>query len=247
MLTIPSGTLTGPLGRKSAAFLALHAWTCMLIVATLFCANAAAQGQATACSLVHGGGYGPYDYRKDRDKLPQVEPAHFTPEVENLIRGQSGPLGHDIDYTLRAFPNHHRALLAMMRLGERTKSLQADRANHSVECFFKRALHFAPDDTVVRMLYATFLAKADREADAIRQLERATLNAGDNPFSHYNIGLVYVDLKRYDKALRQAHRAMALGFPKPDLMNALKQAGQWKEPSAAAAAPSASEPQAGKD
>jgi len=235
------------LGHTSARCPVLCAYICVLIGAALLPAEVAAQRDAMGCQLGHAGGYGPFDYRIHRDKLPIVEAHHFTPAVETLVSGKSGSLGGDIDYTLRAFPNHHRALLAMMRLGERTKSPQVDRANHSVECFFKRALHFAPDDTVARMLYATFLAKADREADAIRQLERATLNAGDNPFSHYNIGLVYVDLKRYDKALRQAHRAMALGFPKPDLMNALKQAGQWKEPGAdgAASAPAAS--QANKD
>jgi len=38
----------------------------------------------------------------------------------------------------------------------------------------------------------------------------------------------------YDKALVQAHRAMALGFTRPDLRELLEKAGQWKDPEPAA-------------
>lgn len=179
--------------------------------------------------------YGPYDYRTDRDKLPIVEGAHFTLEVEALVRGLTGYLGGDIDYTLRAFPNHHRALLAMMRYGERTKTAQPPSARYTVDCYFQRAVRFKPDDTTARMLFATYLHKNGRTADANQQLEQTLALAGDNAFTHYNAGLVYLDFKNYPKALQQAHTAFALGFTRSELREALKAAGKWVEPPADAA------------
>ena len=60
--------------------------------------------------------FGPFDYRTERGyNLDVVESYHFTPPVEALIRGSSGTIGGDLDYTLRAFPNHDRALNATIR------------------------------------------------------------------------------------------------------------------------------------
>ena len=67
-------------------------------------------------------GYGPHDYRSDKDKLQIVEQYHMTPKVVNLVAGESGYIGGDLDYTLRAFPNHHVALMAMAKLGEKEKT-----------------------------------------------------------------------------------------------------------------------------
>lgn len=60
--------------------------------------------------------FGPFDDRTARGyNLDVVGSYHFTPPVEALIRGASGTIGGDLDYTLRAFPNHHRALNATNR------------------------------------------------------------------------------------------------------------------------------------
>ena len=205
------------------------------VVAAIFTsAPASAQGLGTTCGSVlpAAGQFGPFDYRTDRgNHLSLVEQGHFTPEVEALIRGANSrtPAG-DLDYTLRAFPNHHRALIAMMTYGERTRSPQPAGANYSVECYFDRAVRFRPDDSIVRMIYATFLAGRSRRPEAIQQLEQATAIAPENPFTQYNIGLVYFDLKEYDRALAQAHKAIALGFPQAALREQLRAAGKWTDP-----------------
>lgn len=208
----------------------------------------------SACAQVNAGScgdlannYGPYDYRPDKhvqapgdqmphkEKLNLVEPWHFSPRVESLIGAQSGgmrgPPGGDLDYTLRAFPNHHRALMSVTRYAEKTKSQQPAGLRYSVECYFERAIRFKPDDTIARMLYASFLAKNKRGPEAVAQLESATVLAADNPFSHYNIGLLYFDMKNYGQALVQAHRAMAQGFGRTELRDLLKGVNQWREPS----------------
>lgn len=206
------------------------------------CMSAFAQVDANYCGPLRNG-FGPFDYRPDRDpptpgtgdhthKLGLVEGAHFTKEVELLIRGhRSGDdPGGDIDYTLRAFPNHHRALLAVMRYGEKKASKTPAKLTYAVECYFNRAIRFSPDDAIVRIIYATYLTKNKRTPEAIAQLEQATNIAGDNGFTHYNIGLAYFDMLNYGKALAQAHRAMGLGFERTQLRERLEKAGQWQEP-----------------
>lgn len=206
----------------------------ILVTGLLICVSgvphAWAQSEPSACGSL-ANAYGPYDYRVDRDKLPLVLGAHFTPEVEALIRGKTSITpGGDIDYTLRAIPNNHRALLAMMRLGEKEKTHQPRGSRYSIECWFERAVRFRPDDTIARMLYSTFLGSKGRIPEASRQLEIATTYAKGNAFTHYNIGLHYFDLKNYDQALVQAHKAIELGFSPTLLHNQLQSVGKWSEP-----------------
>ena len=215
----------------------------LLLVASI---PAVAQNQIDACGDLQNA-YGPYDYRTDRDKLPIVERFHFTPEVETLIRGNTGLIGGDIDYTLRAFPNHHRALISMIKLGERTKSRQPPGAKYTVECYFDRAIRFKPDDTIVRMIFATYLNKNGHEREAIQQLDEGAKLAGDDPFAHYNAGLLYFDMKIYDKALQQAQVAYALGFPRPALRESLTAIGKWVDSPAHSASAPASTPVADTD
>ena len=194
-----------------------------------------AQSNGMACGSLKNH-YGPYDYRTDRDKLEIVEDYHFTPEVEALIRGKSSAkLGADLSYTLNAFPNHHRALMSVMRYGQKLKTPQPADTQYSVECYFQRALRFRPDDAVARMIYATFLTTNGRSADALRELAQVEKTAGDNSFTYYNLGLIYLDMKEYDKALTQAHKAMALGFTRTGLRDKLVEAGKWREPAKAPA------------
>ncbi|OOG51174.1 tetratricopeptide repeat protein [Polaromonas sp. C04] len=174
--------------------------------------------------------YGPYDYRTQRDKLAIVDQFHFTPEVEALIKGNTSSIGGDLGYTLRTSPNHLRALMSMARLAERLKTPEIPDMHYSVECYFIRAIQFAPDDTLVRIVYAQYLAKTNKTNAALKELQEADFYAKDNGFSHYNIGLEYFDLKQYDKARVQAHKALQLGFNGTALTDKLKSVNQWKEP-----------------
>ncbi|MEH0165821.1 ABC transporter permease [Roseateles microcysteis] len=207
---------------------------------------ASAQEGVNMCGRLDNA-YGPYDFRHDRDKLPIVLGAHFTPMVEALIRGTTSQRpGADIDYTLRAIPNHPNALLSMARLADRERTDQPVGSRYTVDCWFDRAIRFRPDDHVVRMLYANFLTEKKRSEDALRQLEIVRLQlAKDNPLTHYNLGLLYLGLQIYDKALVEAHQALALGYPRTELQEKLRAAGRWKEPGDDAAAEAASAPASG--
>ncbi len=197
-----------------------------------------AQGLPTECGPLRNH-YGPYDYRVDRGgTLDIVERAHLTPRVEALIRGETGALGHDITYSLHAFPNHHKALIALDQLSQKEKTEQPRGARYVVECYFQRALIFKPDDAVARMLYARYLFKRQRPTDARAQLEIAGNATGATPFTLYNIGMVLFEFKEYEQAARYARLAEQRGFPRDDLKKRLQEIRQWPaEPAAAASAP----------
>lgn len=189
----------------------------------------AQSGNSGCGSLTNG--YGPLDYRTQKNDSQVVLDFHFTPEVEALLRGHtSASPGGDIDYTLRAIPNNHRALIAMMRLGEKEKTDTPRGSHYTVECWFERALLWRPDDGIVRMIYSSYLNGKGRSTEALRQLEIASVYAKDSAFTHYNIGLHYFDMKNYDRALAQAHKAIVLGFDWTALRDKLKSVGKWVEP-----------------
>lgn len=192
------------------------------------------------CGMVYTDHYGPFDYRNQRGAIKVVEDFHFTAKVESLMGGQSGDIGGDLNYTLRASPNHHRALVSLMRWVERSKADRTRGMDFPADCYFDRAIRFRPDDTVVRALYAQFLHKRKRTDEGLKQLDAAAGMAEDNALSHYNLGLVYLELGAADRALAQAHRAMALGFPRQDLANELRKQGRWQDPAPAAPAAGAS-------
>jgi tetratricopeptide (TPR) repeat protein len=197
------------------------------IVALALCASAAHAFEE--CGDLQNA-YGPFDYRTSRDKLVIVENVHFTPDVEALRSGTTGSLGGDLDYTLRASPNHARALIAITNLGRKLKSDQVPGAKYTLPCYFDRAIRFANDDPVVRLVYGTYLARAGKNREAVEQLELAVKLDQGNANIHYNLGLVYLDLKDYPKAREHAHRAYDLGFSLTGLRKRLEQAGQWTQP-----------------
>lgn len=183
------------------------------------------------CGDLNGraGQYGPYDYRKHPEKAPLVEQFHFTPKVEALSGGEStAKLGGDIGYTLRAFPNHPRALYALTRYSQLLGGVsRVPGARYPVECYFDRALRFAPDDAQVHALYADYLIRIGRKDDARKQLDAAaTLEL--NPQIEYNLALGWVSLGENEKALEFAKRAYAGGVQFPALREQLVRAGVWK-------------------
>ena len=193
---------------------------------------AGAQAQTSACGPI-ANAYGPFDYRvyKGRNEIKIVEDFHFNAAVENLIKPMSSQFfGGDFDYTLRASPNHHRALISLTRYAERVKLPTLPGMHYPVECYFDRAIRFARDDLVVRMIYAGYLGRQGRAAEAMAQLDYVVVYAGDNAFTHYNAGLGYLELREFGKALNRAHMAAQLGLPRTELRDKLKAAGKWAEP-----------------
>jgi len=182
------------------------------------------------CGPLRNPAYGPFDYRVALpDQKSMVERIHFTPGVEMLQTRTTGPFGGDIGYTLRAFPNHVRALASMQRLAEKEKRNPPEGAPYTVECFYERALRFQPNDYGVRLLYANFLVGKGGIEEAERHLAYVAETQADNPFAIYNIGLIYFDMKNYEQALAYAHKAMSMGLLRTELKTRLEHVNKWVE------------------
>jgi tetratricopeptide (TPR) repeat protein len=194
-----------------------------------FSAQALAQGGECAPVAIPRH-YGPYDYIAERSRLHIVDNAHFTSDVENLRKGSTSYLGQDLSYTLNASPNHHRALLAAMRFAIREKNDKPPYMGFAVSCYFDRATRYRPNDTVVRGLYAKYLFEfLNRRQEALQQVDTAVSVAGDNPLTHYNAGLLYLEMGEPAKAAAQALKARQMGWPREDLIEKLKAAGHWPQ------------------
>ena len=174
-------------------------------------------------------GYGPFDYTSSdvrENKLPIVERFHFTPDVENLIRGQSSSVNGDLNYTLRASPNHHRALIAMMNYKLRHPA--NPNSTDAMECYLTRAITFAPKDATVRLIAGIYYQRLGKLDAALEQMDAAhTLDATSANIA-YNLGLLYFDKKDLDKAEQYAKQAYDAGFPLKGLRQKLVKAGRLK-------------------
>ena len=213
-------------------------------LATIFFFScASAQSLPTECgSLRPRDGWGPFDYRPEKyaqettygshaARLAIVESAHFTPQVEGLVRGMtSAAPGGDIAYTLTRFPNNHRALVAMARLADRRKNDKPDTSPYTIDCWFERALFFAPDDNLARLLYADFLSRRSRLPEAEQLLAFVASTNGISAPTHNNIGLIYFEMQNFDKALHHAQKANELGMNNSAVRLKLEKAGKWVEP-----------------
>ena len=178
------------------------------------------------------GQYGPFDYRTaPPDVRHRVEDYHFTPDVETGKKGSTGATaGGDLDYTLRAFPNNPRALLAVSRYVSVMKSERPSGLRFPAECYYERAIRFMPDDGMPHLLYAAYLKQRKRMSEVRPELDEAERLRGDpsNFDFDYNLGLLYFDVGAYDQSMKAARRAYALGAPFAALQNKLKGVGKWQ-------------------
>jgi tetratricopeptide (TPR) repeat protein len=201
-----------------------------LIAASLLAFGALDATAGSYCGSLKNA-FGPFDYRKSKSDFPNetylVEMAHFTPDVENLVKGNAGYLGGDLDYTLRAFPNHPRALTSVAKLALKEKTPKDPNMHYSFTCYFERAMRFMPDDDGVYTIYGTYLYKKGDIGGATTQLKHALTLNPNNPAANYNLGLIYINQNKPDEARVYAKKAEALDYPVHALKDRLIQAGKW--------------------
>jgi len=172
------------------------------------------------------GNFGPYDYTNPQHQhfRPTVEDYHFTREVELLKAAIGGATpGSDIQYTLRKFPNHHRALYSMVRYQtEQHKWLPLDFSKlYSMNCFFERAHYFKPNDPMVYMLQAIYYYKIKQLSRSEQFYLKSLSIFPDNAEANYNIALLYIELNNLEAAKKYAQAAYKLGHPLQGLKNKL--------------------------
>ena len=185
---------------------------------------------STICGDLDNGGSGPFDYTNTQiSHLRMVESHHFTKEVEQLTAGVTSSIAADLDFTLRAYPNHHRALETLSRLTLRDKTPKPDGARYTTLCYFERAIRFKPDDPMVRMVFSNHLLKINKVDMALEQLLHAHDIEPENPLIAYNLGLIYLKQRNFEQAVTYAQKAYAQDFPLQGLKRQLVSAGKWRE------------------
>jgi tetratricopeptide (TPR) repeat protein len=161
--------------------------------------------------------FGPYDYRDSAAKtglsspLQMVESRHFNTDVATLTHGLSSTIAGDLSYTLRVFPNHHRALQSLADLGLRDKKMNIQDLPFTIPCFFIRAKNYAPTDGMVNAVYAYYLANLNQKDLALTEAEQAIKKAGNNSRIYYDVGLAYYYMGNYNKAQEYSNTAKKLG------------------------------------
>jgi len=191
--------------------------------------------------------YGPYDYTDKQEyekKLPIVEAYHFSPEKERTILLGGGNLlprniMKDLDYTLRACPNHHRALNAVATYMTHLKNNKPEkyrwlsRKYRTPECYFERAAAYNKKDHVPYILYGMYLYKEGKQREALEKLELALSRSKEKNVEdselYYILGLIYLKQEEYSESIRYAKKAYSLGYPLPFLKNKLKELGKWDD------------------
>lgn len=201
-----------------------------LILLTLLISNTcfALKKNNMTCGIRYGfpltNAYGPIDYT-DPSAHPHTKivlDVHFTPDVERLISGAAGYLAADIDYTLRAIPNYHRALYAMSKYERALGHVPNTAHAYSAECYFKRAIYFQPKDALSHMLYGMHLHSIKKFKKAEVQYKKAIVLDELNAEINYNIGLLYLDMGDLEKAKIYSKKAYNAGYPLKGLHNKLQ-------------------------
>lgn len=163
--------------------------------------------------------YGPYDYTnpKHKKRLPIVIGAHFHQSIERLSPGTDHSA--DLAYTLRAIPNYHPALYAVSQYAE-MKRLNTKKS-YTVDCFFKRAIYFQPNDSTTRMLFAMHLQSTKRLKLAREYYESALKISPEAAELNYNYGLFMLEQGKIKQARKAAKMAHKMGYPLKGLQRKL--------------------------
>jgi tetratricopeptide (TPR) repeat protein len=161
--------------------------------------------------------------------LALTEEHHFNEDVEALRKGMTTePMG-DIDFVLRSFPNHHRALYSAMQYRLKHPRWPKNAKWQKAECYYHRAVNFSPRDLTVRSQFAILQYKFKKYEDALESYRAADKLNPDDPLLLYNMGLTLVKLKKFQEAKVVADRVYAMNFPLPGLRNKLVTAGYWED------------------
>ncbi|MEH6648952.1 MAG: hypothetical protein V7707_02880 [Motiliproteus sp.] len=182
------------------------------------------------CGDVFSTRHGPWDYNSSegRKNLKKVEKRHFTDKVEKLIGGEStSELMGDLNYTLNKFPNHHRALMSLVKynkLKEGTLPQTGTTFYQTVDCYFDRAFQFKPNDWKVYQIYGIhFYINKDFE-ESVAMFEYA-LSINSSAELNYNLGLSYFKIGKFQQAKEQAEISYKNGYPLSGLRDMLLKKG----------------------
>ncbi|HKO87462.1 MAG TPA: tetratricopeptide repeat protein [Burkholderiales bacterium] len=179
----------------------------------------------------------PNDYYKagqnkaTKNLLHNVEKYHLQKGVDALRRGKYQYAWADLDFMLRYFPNHPRALMLMAEVCESWRDPKC-----KAEEYFSRAIELSPDQAPAHIILGIHQHQQGKYADAIQSYQTALSIAPNSGNAHYNLGLAYFAKGDYANANEHAQKAYDLGMTLPGLQQKLVKADAWKPRAAGEAA-----------
>jgi len=186
------------------------------------------------CDLNLKNHYGPFNYYDStaaRDHAVElVTKAHLTREMLLLQRGKSTTIAGDLDYTLSVIPNYPQALDLASRLERAVKAgirPPKDKILRKVDCYFQRAVFLAPNINETYYLWGIHYHRNDQYQEALEKYAKAEQLGLSSPEFYYNMGLLYVDLEDYEKAVEYAEKVYDFDYPLQGLRSKLKKRGVW--------------------
>jgi len=209
-----------------------------LILLLLLLININVSNAETICKPVnyHPDQFGPHNFydqknhqvgvdgRKSESNITIVTNYHFTQDIIRLERGRTGfELYGDLDYTLRALPNHPQALDTVSRFETKRKQLKQyakiqTAMPYSADCYFQRAFNvFGNKQPQTWMIWGLHKHRQGVYKKAIEFYERAKHGGLQSAELDYYLGLSYFKLKNYSKARVHADLAYEHGYQLPGL------------------------------
>lgn len=219
-------------------------------------------GWASLCAAdANYGQFGPYNYYKPpKGALRLVESAHMrTVIAADRHRGNWCAYYGNLDYTLRAFPNHPEALVLMAEYLDarepctNNNSLSSSSGKSPLELaaaieagawrertpdyYFQKGIGYKPKDapksTVdyaeTRVLYGKYLYSHGRAEDAMTQFKVAIKREPKSAEAHYYLGLILFEKNDTEAAKRYIQTGYKIGQPPAELKQKLINIGQWRE------------------
>jgi tetratricopeptide (TPR) repeat protein len=182
----------------------------------------------SSCDLSFPSDHEPRDYRlRDTPELrwavQDVNRNHYDPAMTEMREGNySRNALADLSYTLNWWPNHHAALQALI-----TYEIGGGRRHEflSTLCFIERAKAMYPDDMNVRLIEAYYFYKRKDRPRAISIYEDVLAKDPGSADAHYNLGLMYFEMSKFEKAREHAQIAYSQGYPLAGLRKKLVKAG----------------------
>ena len=191
------------------------------------------------------GQYGPYNYYdsknhikgaggvtgglKNETRITIVTKYHLNSNIVRLTKGQTGThISGDLDYTLRALPNHPVALDTISRFEIRQASSPDFKAKqkampYSAECYFQRALKiFGYNQPQTYMLWGLHKYREKKYQEAIEYFNKAESLGFNSADLAYYFGLTYLKLGDINKAQKYSDIAYSMGYQLPGLKKMLE-------------------------
>jgi tetratricopeptide (TPR) repeat protein len=207
------------------------------------------------------GQFGPYDYYKPpAGALQLVERAHMGAVIaSDRHQGNWCAYYGNLDYTLRAIPNHPKALVLMAEYLDvrapcsNNNALSSSSGKSPLELaaaieagswhertadyYFQKGIGYKPKDapksTVdyaeTRVLYGKYLYSHGRPEDAMNQFKEAIKREPRSAEAHYYLGLILFEKNDTEAAKQHIQTGYKIGQPPAELKQKLISIGQWRE------------------